>query len=289
MIPWNVATITNNRREPSDPLFRQFYDIGADGLTLDRQNRIISATLTGRDIERIDKNGKRTVLVDHYEGKRLGGPNDVVVTKDGSIYFTDTSGGTRGPGHDPKEELPPQGIYRFKDGKVTLIVSDIPTPNGLAFSPDEKYLYANSGRIRTIRSYDVQPDGTVKNGKLLIDLNTDKAPGVTDGMRVDAKGKYLFDGSWRRLDHFAGRKTSGHNSLPGRAIYYRHQYDVRRCGPQDALQPPLAGCIFKIRVLGLREIVFSRPARKHSSAHTPNSEREIRRSEGNFCCFYFLS
>ena len=125
--PWNVATITTNRRDPSDPLFRQFYDIGADGLTLDRQNRIISATLSGRNIERIEKNGTRTVLVDHYEGKRLGGPNDVVVRKDGSIYFTDTTGGARGPGHDPKEELPPQGIYRLKDGKLTLIVSDIPT------------------------------------------------------------------------------------------------------------------------------------------------------------------
>ncbi len=192
--PWNVATFTTNRRDPSDPLFRQYLDIGADGLTLDRKGNIISATYSGRSIEMIDKNGKRTTLVDHYEGKRLGGPNDVVVTKDGSIYFTDTSGGTRGRGQDPKEELPPQGIYRFKDGKLTLIVSDIATPNGLAFSPDERILYANTGRVNKIRSYEVQPDGTAKNGKLLIDLSVDKTPGVSDGMRVDAKGNVWSSG-----------------------------------------------------------------------------------------------
>ncbi len=192
--PWNVATFTTNRREPSDPLYRQYLDIGADGLTLDKQGNIISATLSGRSIEKIDKHGKRTIVVDHYEGKRLGGPNDVVVTKDGSIYFTDTTGGVRGRGQDPKEELPPQGVYRFKDGKLTLIVSDIATPNGLAFSPDEKYLYANTGRVNIIRKYDVQPDGTVKNGRVLIDLTVDKTPGVSDGMRVDAKGNLWSSG-----------------------------------------------------------------------------------------------
>jgi gluconolactonase len=102
--PWNVGTIVTNRRDPKDPLFRQFQEVGADGLSVDKQGRIISATLIGRSIERIEKNGKRTVLVDHYEGKRLGGPNDVVVKRDGAIYYTDTTGGVRGPAMIPRKK-----------------------------------------------------------------------------------------------------------------------------------------------------------------------------------------
>jgi gluconolactonase len=82
----------------------------------------------------------------------------------------------------------------FKDGKVTMVISDIATPNGLAFSADEKYLYANTARSNTIRSYEVQSDDTVKNGKTLIDISADKAPGVTDGMRVDSKGNIYSSG-----------------------------------------------------------------------------------------------
>jgi gluconolactonase len=162
--------------------------LGADGLTLDRQGRILVAGFIGRYVYRIEKNGKRTILADHFDGKRLGGPNDIIVKRDGAIFFSDTRGGTRGRGQDPKEPLLPEGIYRIKDGKLSRAINDIPTPNGLAFSPDEKYLYANNTQAKTIRRYDVQPDDTFTNGQLLIDLNSDKAPGAPDGMRVDSKG-----------------------------------------------------------------------------------------------------
>lgn len=202
--PWNgftmlnVGGLDNNGKDPKDPLFRQFVTIGANGSTLDPQGRLVVCTFGGRSVVRIEKNGKRTVLADSYEGKQLVGPNDVVVKKDGAIYFTDARysttlyGGVRGSEH-PQEELP-LAIYMIKDGKLTVAIKDIPTPNGLAFSPDEKYLYANGSRANYIRRYDVQPDDTLTNSRLLIDLSGDKAPGITDGMRVDSKGDIYSTG-----------------------------------------------------------------------------------------------
>src|SRR5229473_7044130 len=113
----------------------KWYQIGSNGLALDREGRLLIATWTGRSIDRIEKNGKRTTLADRYEGKRFGGTNDLVVKKDGAIYFTDGFGGLRGRDKDPQKELDFAGIFMWKDGKVSLAIKDIATPNGLAFSP----------------------------------------------------------------------------------------------------------------------------------------------------------
>ena len=198
--PWNGYTMEsvghpqNNGKDPKDPLFRNFNMIGSDGLTLDPQGRLVICTFSGRSVDRIEKNGKRVILADRYEGKRLNGPNDVVVKKDGAIYFSDTFS-WRLREKDPSTELNYQAIYMIKNGKVILVVKDMPSTNGLAFSPDEKFLYVNGGGENYIRRYDVQPDDTVTNGQLLIDLSVDKsAPGATDGMRVDSKGNIYSSG-----------------------------------------------------------------------------------------------
>jgi gluconolactonase len=198
--PWNgytmenVGHLQNNGKDPKDPLFRQFNMIGSDGLTLDPQGRLVICTFPGRSVERIEKNGKRVVIADRYEGKRLNGPNDVVVKKDGAIYFSDTFS-WRLREKDPSTELDYAAIYMLKNGKLTIAIKDIPSPNGLAFSPDEQYLYANGSADNYIRRYDVQPDDTMTNGKLLIDLSLDKsAPGITDGMRVDSQGNIWSSG-----------------------------------------------------------------------------------------------
>jgi len=102
---WRWGGIQNNGRERSDPGFEEFAMIGADGLTLDRQGRLIIATFGGRSLMRIEKNGQRTVLADRHDGKRFGGPNDVVVKRDGAIYFTDTFGAFRKREQDPRREL----------------------------------------------------------------------------------------------------------------------------------------------------------------------------------------
>jgi gluconolactonase len=185
---WRVGFEQTNGKDPKDPAFEKFYMIGSNGLALDRQGRLIIATWAGRSIDRIEKDGKRTVLADHYQGQKFNGPNDVIVKKNGTIYFTDTYGGLRLRGNDPGKGLQFQGVYMIKDGKVSLIIKDIPNPNGLALSPDEKYLYANGSGDKYIKRYRVLPDDTVIGGQMFIDISVDKTPGITDGVKVDVKG-----------------------------------------------------------------------------------------------------
>src|SRR3954462_13229593 len=98
---WRVGFIQNNGREKSDPKYEEFPMIGSNGLTLDPQGRLLIATWTGRSIDRIEENGKRTVLADRFEGKRFGGTNDLIAKKNGTIYFTDGYNGMRGRDKDP--------------------------------------------------------------------------------------------------------------------------------------------------------------------------------------------
>jgi gluconolactonase len=185
---WRVGFMQTNGKDKSDPKFEEFPMIGSNGLALDHEGRLVIATWAGRSIDRIEKNGTRTVLADRYDGKRFGGTNDLVVAKDDSVYFTDGYGGLRHTVDDPRKELDFNGVYRVKDGKVTLVIKDIPNTNGLAFSPDQKILYANGSRDRYVRRYDVLPDGNLTNSQMLIDMNSDPARGITDGLRVDTKG-----------------------------------------------------------------------------------------------------
>ena len=191
---WRWGGVQNNGFDKADPKFEEFAMIGADGLTVDRQGRLILATFAGRSLMRIESNGKRTVLADRWEGKRFGGPNDVVVKSNGAIYFTDTYGAFRLRDKDPRKELDHTGVYMWKDGKLSLLVKDMPMVNGLAFSPDEKYLYVNGSRDNYVNRYEVKPDGTLTNGKLFIDLSKETERGITDGMRVDTKGNLYETG-----------------------------------------------------------------------------------------------
>ncbi|MGH6740584.1 MAG: SMP-30/gluconolactonase/LRE family protein, partial [Bradyrhizobium sp.] len=182
---WRVGFMQTNGKLKDEPGFEEFPMIGCNGLTLDRRGRLVIATWAGRSIDRIEPNGKRTVLADKWEGKRFGGPNDVIVKKDGAIYFTDGYGGLRGRDKDPRKEIDGNGVYMVRNGKVTRVIGpgEIANTNGIAFSPDEKILYANGSRDRFVKAYDVNTDGTLKNGRMLIDLNSDPARGITDGLR----------------------------------------------------------------------------------------------------------
>jgi gluconolactonase len=170
--------------------------IGSNGLTLDRQGRLVIATWAGRGIVRIERNGKRVTLTDSFEGNKFNGTNDLVVKKDGPIYFTDDTGGLRKRDDDPRRVVQFSGVFMWKNGKTSAVIKDSPHTNGLAFSPDEKILYANGSRDRFVRAYDVQPDGTLTNGRLLIDLNSDPRLGITDGMKVDTRGESGPGGIW---------------------------------------------------------------------------------------------
>jgi gluconolactonase len=185
---WNHGMDQTNGKASDDPLFGKYNIYGSNGTALDRQGRLVIATWGGRSVDRIEKNGKRVTLADTYDGKRFNGTNDLVVKKDGAIYFTDGFGGLRLRDKDLDKGLDYQGIYMWKDGKVTMVIKDIATPNGLSFSPDEKYLYANGSAAKYVRRYDVQADDTVTNSQMFSDMSSEKTPGITDGMKVDAKG-----------------------------------------------------------------------------------------------------
>lgn len=161
---------------------------GSNGITLDKQGRVTYCQHGDRGIMRLEKDGKRTVLADRYEGKRLNSPNDLVYKSDGSLYFSDPPYGLRKLGDDPKKELPFSGVYRLANGKLELVNKDFQAPNGLAFSPDEKYLYIDDSASKTYWRFDVQPDGSLTDKKLLIDMSSSKDAGVPDGMKVDQKG-----------------------------------------------------------------------------------------------------
>jgi gluconolactonase len=161
---WRWGGVQTNGFDRNDPRFEEFAMIGADGLTLDRQGRLILATFAGRSLMRVEKDGKRTVLADSYQGHRFGGPNDVVVKSDGAIYFTDTYGAFRLRDKDPRKEIDFTGVFMWKDGKLALLVKDMPMVNGLAFSPDEKYLYVNGSRDNCSQTSAKRPSAASPTG-----------------------------------------------------------------------------------------------------------------------------
>lgn len=181
---------------------------GSNGLTLDPQGRIVIAAMGDRQIERLESDGRRTVLASEYEGKRLNGTNDLVYTSDGSLYFTDPPTALAGGDKDAAKELPFNGVFRIKDGTVRLVIRDLPRPNGVVFSPDEKYLYVcdttccaggatladRDKSFLGIYRYDVQRDGTVSNRKVFVDMKGNPEPGFPDGMKVDEKGNVYAGG-----------------------------------------------------------------------------------------------
>ncbi len=162
-----------------------------NGNTLDLEGRLISCEHDGR-VSRTEHDGTVITLADIFEGKRLNSPNDVVVKSDGSIYFTDPPYGIE----KEQEELGFYGVYRLQDGALTLLTKIHTRPNGLAFSPDEKRLYvANSDpNENLVRVYDVQPDGSIANGRIFADLKSPGKAGLADGMKVDVKGNLYTTG-----------------------------------------------------------------------------------------------
>jgi gluconolactonase len=177
---------------------------GSNGMTLDADGRVSVAGHARRNVwrmESVDPKTKITVLADSYQGKKLNSPNDLVYKSDGSLYFTDPPYGLPTQSDDdPLKELKVNGVYRIpaarqqKAGaapdrdRIQLIISDLPRPNGVAFSPDEKFLYiADSGK-RVWMRYRVQSDGSVTDGQLFLDPTSDPAKGGPDGLRLDTNG-----------------------------------------------------------------------------------------------------
>jgi gluconolactonase len=183
---------------------------GSNGMTLDSHGRLTVAGHAQRDVwrlEQVDSKAQATLLADSYQGKRLNSPNDLVYKSDGALYFTDPPYGLPKQDGDPTKQLPFSGVYRLpgalthKPGappdreQLQLLTKDLPRPNGIAFSPDEKYLYVNNSEPKKLwMRYTVKPDGTLTDARVFFDASSDSRVGNPDGMKVDQKGNLYSAG-----------------------------------------------------------------------------------------------
>lgn len=226
----------------------------ANGSTLDREGRLLTCEHASSRVSRTATDGSYEVLASHYRASELNSPNDIVVKRDGSIYFTDpNSGRTRKYGVERSQELGFQGVYRLdpEAGELTLLVDDFAKPNGLCFSPDESVLFVNDTDRQHIRAFDVSTDGTVTNDRIWASTDGD-LPGVADGMKLDSKGNlyccgsggiHVFDPDGARLGVIATPEVAANFTWGGRDLtdlYVTATHSIYRLGLNVAGYDPLA-------------------------------------------------
>ena len=163
----------------------------SNGLTFDREGRLVACEHTGRRVSRQAPDGSMATVAGSWDGKRLNSPNDLVVHSSGRIFFTDPPYGI-----SPEEsEIGFNGVYRIDaDGSVTLIESDFGRPNGLAFSPDESVLYVDDTERRNVRAFNLGSDFGLTNDRMFINMDVE-ATGSPDGMKVDTQGNLYITGA----------------------------------------------------------------------------------------------
>src|SRR5205085_2667691 len=174
-----------------------------NGMTYDAQGRLVVCEHSTSAVVRMDPDGTgsgRQVIASHYRGKELNSPNDVVVSSDGAIYFTDPTYG-RMPGFaiEREQDLDFQGVYRIPPGggDPQLLVDDCDQPNGLCFTADEKLLYINVTANTHIRVFDVNDDGTIANDRVCaegIGTSDIDVGNLVDGMKLDERGNVWVTG-----------------------------------------------------------------------------------------------
>jgi gluconolactonase len=170
--------------------------IGPNGCTAGKDGTVVLCQHGNRRIVSLDPDMTVSTVVDNFEGRKLNSPNDLVYRSDGTLYFTDPPYGLPLSDRDPSKELPFNGVFSLKAGKLRLLVDDMTRPNGLAFSPDEKTLYvANSDEhYRIWMRFDVTEDGGVKNGRVFADVSASPEAGLPDGMKIDSRGNLWATG-----------------------------------------------------------------------------------------------
>jgi gluconolactonase len=206
---------------------------GSNGLATDSQGRLTICQHGNRRVVRIEKNGLTTTLADKFNGQRLNSPNDLVFRSDGALFFTDPPFGLPKFADDSRREQPHFGVYSVKDGSVRLVSTDFTGPNGLAFSPDEKFLYVGNWdeKRAVVFRYPVNADATLGKGELFHDLTTPGTEDAIDGIKVDRSGNLFVSGPGGLWILSPGRQTPRHLAGPGTSA----QHGLGRCRPPDAL------------------------------------------------------
>ena len=168
----------------------RYHQPGSNGLTFDPDGRLVMCQHGNRRVLRVEPHGNVTVMADRYQGRRLNSPNDLVYRSDGTLFFTDPPFGLPGVFDDPAKELPFSGVFAVRDGEVILVTDELAGPNGLAFSPDERYLYVGNWdpERKVIMRYALDEHCAVREATVFADLAAEPGDDALDGLKVDEAG-----------------------------------------------------------------------------------------------------
>ena len=169
----------------------RFHQPGSNGLTFDPAGRLTLCQHGNRRVIRVEPHGNVTVLADRFEGRRLNSPNDLVYRSDGTLFFTDPPFGLPGAFDDPAKKLPFSGVFRvLRDGAVALVTDGLAGPNGLAFSPDERFLYVGDWdpAHKAVMRYELDDSGAVIGETTFHDMTGAPGEDAIDGLKVDREG-----------------------------------------------------------------------------------------------------
>jgi gluconolactonase len=227
---------------------------GANGLALDPEGRLTIAEHGNRRVTRLEKNGVLTVLADRHQGRRLNSPSDLVYRSDGTLYFTDPPFGLPGQHGDAARELPVSGVFRLRDGVLALVATDLDGPDGLALSPDERFLYVGNRapRRKVVMRYPVAPDGDLGPGQVFLDVTGAPGEEAPEGLEVDRAGHLYVAGPGGVWIVSPDGRHLGTIELPeapsnlawgeadGRTLYVTARTGLYRIRPRDR-EPGAAG------------------------------------------------
>jgi gluconolactonase len=188
--PSGRVTVFRSKSGYSGADIGRFTQPGSNGLTFDPQGRLTICQHGNRRVIRVEPHGNVTVLADSHEGRRLNSPNDLVYRSDGTLFFTDPPFGLPGAFDDPDRELPFSGVFAARDGEVAIVTDELEGPNGLAFSPDERFLYVGNWdpEHKVVMRYELGSDDKPITSQVMFDMTAAAGEDAIDGIKVDQAG-----------------------------------------------------------------------------------------------------
>jgi gluconolactonase len=187
--PNGVVTVFRSKSGYTGVDIGRYRQPGSNGLTFSPDGLLTICQHGNRRVIRVNPHGDTTVLADRYDGRRLNSPNDLVYRSDGTLFFTDPPFGL--PRAD-ESELGFSGVYRVRDGEISLVTAELTGPNGIAFSPDERWLYVGNWDFERIVVMRYEPD--TGEGSVFYDMTAPEAEGAIDGIKVDPDGNLYVCG-----------------------------------------------------------------------------------------------
>jgi gluconolactonase len=188
--PRGAVTVFRSKSGYTGTDVGRYHQPGSNGLTLDPQGRLTICQHGNRRVVRVEPHGDVTVMADRFDGRRLNSPNDLVYRSDGTLFFTDPPFGLPGVFDDAARELPFSGVFAVRDGEVVLVTDELAGPNGLAFSPDERFLYVGNWdpERKVIMRYEIDAEAGVLAATVFADLTGEPGEDALDGLKIDAAG-----------------------------------------------------------------------------------------------------